>query len=53
LKQERKNFEALPEYLKSGLNYAKKYIQLRKQHYLVQKCISEKLKLEGNDHYLL
>lgn len=49
LKKDRKQYEALPNYLKTGLNYAKKYEQLRLQHFSFQMFVSDCLKLEGNE----
>lgn len=38
----------MPEYLKAGLNYSKKYQTVRKQHYMIQMNLSEQLKKKGN-----
>lgn len=44
LKKERKNFENLPEFLKNGLSFEKKYQKVRNQHYLYQLHVSHKIK---------
>ena len=49
LKKDRKQFESLPNYLKTGLNYSKKYEQLRLQHFAFQIFVSDCLKNEGNE----
>lgn len=51
LKQNRKKFQNLPEFLKAGLSYQKKYARLRKQNYLFQFHVSQKLKSEGNEAF--
>lgn len=44
LKKDRKQFESLPSFLRTGLNHSKKYEQLRRQHFSFQMFVSDCLK---------
>lgn len=48
LKKERGKYESLPNFLKSGLNYSKRYCHLRKQHFYARMFVSDQLKSQGN-----
>lgn len=44
LKKERNKYEALPNFLKSGLNYSKRYAHLRTQDFYVRMFVSDQIK---------
>jgi hypothetical protein len=48
LKKERTKYEALPDFLKSGLNHSKRYAHLRSQHFYTRMFVSDQLKNQGN-----